>query len=104
MSGRKNTRSQKTNENKPKRLAGKSDTTNANSTAADQASTGGGPGTSMEAADIIMAINELKTELKGDNDCLRQEFHHWGQEINSKLDNLGADIQILSDCVGEAES
>lgn len=58
----------------------------------------------MMSADVIKAINELKTNLKGDNDSLRQEFNHWGQEINGKLDNLVTEMQTLSDRVGEAET
>lgn len=104
MSGRRKTRGQKNNENKFERPAGCDETTKASSNIADQASPDGSPGMSMESADIIKAINELKTELKGDNNCLRQEFNHWGQEINGKLDNLVAEIQTVSDRVGEAES
>ncbi|KAK9543184.1 hypothetical protein VZT92_000980 [Zoarces viviparus] len=62
------------------------------------------PGTSIDPSDIIRAIKELKTDLKGDNDCLRQEIIHMGQEINGKLDNLVTEMQSLSDRVGEAET
>ncbi|CAJ1060218.1 hypothetical protein L3Q82_006026 [Xyrichtys novacula] len=58
----------------------------------------------MAPADIIKAINDLKTDLKGDNNTLRQEITHLGQEINGKLDMLGAEVRNLSDRVEEAES
>lgn len=54
--------------------------------------------------DIIKAINELKTELKGDSDCQQQDFNHSGKEIHGKMDNLLAEIQIYSDRVSETES
>ncbi|CAJ1059298.1 unnamed protein product [Xyrichtys novacula] len=57
----------------------------------------------MAPADIIKAINDLKTDLKGDNNTLRQEITHLGQEINGKLDMLGAEVHNLSDRVEEAE-
>ena len=46
----------------------------------------------------------LKSDLKGDSDCLRQEVNHLGQKINGKLDNLVMEMQSLSDRVGEAET
>lgn len=69
---------------------------------------GGGGGkvdqAAMAPADIIRAINDLKTDLKGDNNTLRQDITHLGQEINGKLDMLGAEVRNLSDRVEEAES
>lgn len=62
------------------------------------------PGTSINSADIVGAINELKTDLKGDNDRLRREINSLGQEINGKLDNLTEEMQSLSDRVEEAET
>ncbi len=58
----------------------------------------------MAPTDIIKAINELKTDLKDDNNTLRQEITYLGQEINGKLDRLGAEVHNLSDRVEEAES
>ncbi len=58
----------------------------------------------MVPTDIIKAINELKTDLKDNNNTLRQEITHFGQEINGKLDRLGAEVHNLSDRVEEAES
>ena len=60
--------------------------------------------TNMAPADIIKAINDLKTDLKGNNNTLRQDITHLGQEINGKLDRLGAEVHNLSDRVEEAES
>lgn len=47
---------------------------------------------------------ELKTDLRGDSESLRHEIKTLGQEINGKLDNLVAEMQSLSDRVGEAET
>ncbi len=41
----------------------------------------------MAPVDIIKAINDLKTDLKGDNNTLRQEITHLGQEIKGQLDS-----------------
>lgn len=56
------------------------------------------------APDIIKAIDNLKTDLKGDNNTLRQEITHLGQEINSKLDMLGEEVRSLLGQVDEAKS
>lgn len=90
-------RSQKTDEREP--IKQKNTTTTRDS---------GGGGkvdqAAMAPADIIKAINDLKTDLKGDNTTLRQEISHLGQEINGKLDMLGSEVRNLSDRVEEAES
>lgn len=58
----------------------------------------------MVPVDIIKAISELKTDVKGDNNTLQQEISCLGQEINGKLDMVGAEVCNLSDRVEEAES
>lgn len=79
----------------------------ANSTEASQAS-GISPAKSSSISlapeDIITAIKDLKDDLKGDNESLRQELSQVGQEIKSKLDSITAEMQVLSDRVGEAET
>lgn len=62
------------------------------------------PSTSLDPEDIIRAIKDLKDDLKGDNESLRQELSHVGQEIKSKLESFTAEMQDLSDRVGEAET
>lgn len=43
-------------------------------------------------------------DLKQDNESLRHEINHLGQENNSKLDDIVADMQCLKERVGEAET
>ena len=62
------------------------------------------PGTNIDSGDVIRAINELKNDIKGHNDCLRQEIIQLRQEVNGKLDNLATAVQSLSDRIDEAES
>lgn len=62
------------------------------------------PVANADSKSIISAINELKTDLKGDNESLRRELNTLGQEINSKLDGLATDVQSLNDRVGEVEA
>lgn len=61
-------------------------------------------GVNADSRSIISAINELKTDLKRDNESLRRELITLGQEIHSKLDGLATDVQSLNERVGEAET
>lgn len=58
----------------------------------------------MDTAGVLKAIEDLKTDLKGDNARLKQDFDQLGQEINGKLDNIASDIQGLSQRIDEAEA
>ncbi|KAL7403830.1 hypothetical protein ABVT39_005588 [Epinephelus coioides] len=57
-----------------------------------------------KCGDVISAINELKTDLKGDNENLRHKINHLGQEINGKLNNIVVEMQSLSERVSETET
>lgn len=73
-------REEKREEQKPKPQDKSASNEKANSTTADQVSTQSqsSPGPSMSSEDIVSAIKELKTEIKGDNDGLRKVMNHIG--------------------------
>ena len=54
-------------------------------------------------AGILKAISELKMELSGFNDGLKQELSQLGQEINGKLDKISSEVQSLNERVEEVE-
>ena len=62
------------------------------------------PATNTDSGDIIKAIDGLKNDIKGHNDCLKKEIIQLRQEVNGKLDNLATAVQSLSDRVDEAET
>lgn len=43
-------------------------------------------------------------DLKGNNERLKQNTEHLGQEINEKLDNVVTGMQNLLKCLDEAET
>lgn len=95
----------------PKAQEKNTSTPKASNIAAAQANTRSGaaaasqrnPGTNMDSGEIIRAINELKSDIKGHNECLKQEIIQLRQEVNGKLDNLVTAVQSLSDRVDELE-
>lgn len=66
----------------------------------------GSPGVNINAdtAGVLKAIEDLKSDLKGDNAKLKQDIGQLGQEINGKLDNIATDVQGLSQRMDEAEA
>lgn len=64
----------------------------------------GSPGISMDTAGVLKAIEDLKSDLKGDSAKLKQDIGQLGQEINGKLDNIANDVQFLSQRMDEAEA
>lgn len=75
-----------------------------NSTKAKAEATHASAHVSMDPADILTAIKELKEDIKGDNGNLRSEINQLGQEIKVKLDSLTTEVQTLSERVGEMET
>lgn len=49
--------------------------------------------THRNSAEVIIAVKELKANLKGDNESNNVQL---GQEINGKLDNIAYEVQHLS--------
>lgn len=104
MAGRRNVKGQKGDENMPK-LQEKSNVADQASNAKSARATTGGQATahlsdtrpSMAPEDIIMAINELKTDIKKGNEGVKSEIVGLRQEINGKLDKLATEVQGLSD-------
>lgn len=64
----------------------------------------GSPGKSMDTAEVLKAIGELKSDLQGDNAKLKLDIGQLGQEINGKLDIIATDVQGLSQRMDEAEA
>lgn len=58
----------------------------------------------MDTAGVLKAIEDLKSDLKGDDAKLKQDIGQLGQEINGKLDNIATDVQGLSQRMDEAEA
>lgn len=56
-----------------------------------------GPRTSITSSDLLEAIKELETELKGDNDKLRKDINSLHQETSSKLHTIAEEMQGLKE-------
>lgn len=54
-------------------------------------------------SDLLEAIKELKSELKGDNDRMSKDINSLHQEMTSKLDNLTEEMLGLKERVEETE-
>lgn len=65
---------------------------------------GASPGASVTTSDLLNAIGDLKTELKGDNESLRKDINSLRVEMGNKLDNITKDMQGLTERMDEAES
>ncbi|KAM7372482.1 hypothetical protein PAMP_009646 [Pampus punctatissimus] len=57
----------------------------------------GHPGTSITPGDLLEAIKDLKSEMKGDNDNLRKDINSFHTEVSSKLDGLAEEMQGLGE-------
>lgn len=55
-------------------------------------------------SDLLEAIKELKSDLKGDNDQLRKTMHSIHQEMSSKLDALTEEAHGLKEQMWEMEA
>lgn len=62
------------------------------------------PGTSITPGDLLEAIKDLKSEMKGDNDNLRKDINSFHTEVSSKLDGLTEEMQALTERTGEMET
>ncbi|CAI5692670.1 unnamed protein product [Oreochromis niloticus] len=58
---------------------------------------------SDSAGELLKAIELMKTEMKQDNERLRQDINTLQQELGGKLDKIKEDIKTLSERMGEAE-
>lgn len=60
-------------------------------------------GAEVTLSDLLEAIKELKSDLKGDNDQLRKSIDSVRREMSSKLDSLTEEVQGLKEQLGEME-
>lgn len=62
-----------------------------------------GSAPNITPSDLLEAIKELKSELKGDNDRMSKDINSLHQEMSSKLDNLTEEMLGLKERVKETE-
>ncbi|XP_076868222.1 uncharacterized protein LOC143519059 isoform X2 [Brachyhypopomus gauderio] len=61
-------------------------------------------GPNVTSNDLLEAIKELRSDLKGDNDQLRKSMDSIRREMSNKLDSLTEEVQGLKEQMGEMET